>query len=114
MTLSLFTTAPGLSFEVICLIAAAGILSLPAMYAVHLTVNHCCLRHARKFCREHGFVIGRWRNGPEDDLSGTKTEFTQAELDCMDGVEQRRLIRLSVGLSGIRKVITNETFQDAD
>jgi len=97
----------------ISLIVAAGILALPLMYAVHRGLNYCCLRHAHRFCRQHGFTISRWRCGPLFDDTGVKTEFTLVELDCLDGQKHRRLIRLSVWLFGIRNVLSDDKYPES-
>lgn len=47
------------------------------------------------------------------DQSGTKTEFTIIELDCLDLQKQRRLLRLLVWVFGIRKVLSDEIYPDS-
>jgi hypothetical protein len=47
------------------------------------------------------------------DNSGVKTEFTIVELDCLDGQEQRKLIRLLVWVFGVRKVLIDEIYPDS-
>ena len=113
MTPSFHMAAARLDTAEILLIVAAGILALPMMYGVHCGLNYCCLKHAQRFCRQHGFAISRLRCGPEFEQSGVKTEFTLVELDCLDGQKQRRLIRLSVWLFGIRKVLSDEKYPES-
>lgn len=110
MTTSVLMAAAGLDPAEIVLIVAASILALPMMYAVHRGLNYCGLRHAQRFCRQHGFAISRWRCEPAFDQSGIKTESTLVELDCLDSQQQRRLIRLSVWLFGIRKVLSDDKY----
>ncbi len=95
------------TLEIIFMVVA-GILALPLMYAVHCGLNYCCLRHARRFCRQNGLEVSKWRCGPAFEQSGIKTEFTLVELDCLDARKQRRLVRLLVWVFGIRKVLNDE------
>ena len=113
MTPSVLIATAGLDAGVILLMVASGILALPMMYVVHRGLNYCCLRHAQRFCRQYGFAISRWRCGPAFDREGVKTEFTLVELDCLDGQKQRRLIRLSVWLFGIRKVLSDDKYSES-
>ena len=113
MTPSVLMAAARLDTAEVLLIVAAGILALPMMYAFHRGLNYCCIRHAQRFCRQHGFAISRWRCRPEFDQAGVKTEFTLLELDCLDGQKQRRLIRLSVWLFGIRKVLSDDKYPES-
>jgi hypothetical protein len=99
-------------FEII-LIIAAGMLALPVFFVVHCGLVYCCLVHARRFCRNHGFQPARWRSRPEFDQSGIKTEFTVVELDCLDLAGQRRLIRLLVWVFGIRKLLSDEKYPES-
>lgn len=113
MTPSILIAAAKLDTAEIVLIVVAGTLALPMMYAVHCGLNYCCLRHSQRFCRQHGFAISRWRYGPAFDKSGIKTEFTIVELDCLDSQQQRRLIRLSVWLFGIRKLLSDDKYPES-
>ena len=91
----------------------AGILALPLFYLLHSTLNYCYLVHARRFCRRQGFEISRWRCGPAFDQSGLKTEFTLVELDCLDGQKQRRFVRLLVWVFGIRKMLSDDKYEES-
>jgi len=99
-------------FEIIFIIVV-GILALPLMYAVHCCLDYCCLRHARRFCRQNGLEISRSRWQPAFDRTGVKTEFTLVELDCLDGRKQRKLVRLIVWVFGVRKVLNDESYPDS-
>jgi hypothetical protein len=110
---SVLIAAARLSTAEFIFIVVAGILALPLFYAVHRGLNYCYLTHARRFCRQHGFAISRWRCGPEFNQSGVKTEFTVVELDCFDGQKQRRLVRLLVWLFGIRRVLSDDKFPES-
>jgi hypothetical protein len=92
----------------IIVIVVAGVIALPAFYLVHRGLEYCYLLHARRFCRKNGFVLVRWRYGPAFDKSGVKTEFSIFELDCLDTQKQRRLIRLSVWIFGVRKILPDD------
>src|SRR5262245_15186664 len=105
MTYLLARTDAGLQGPGIVFIILASILALPALYFVHLGLNSCCVKYARRFCRQRGLTVTRWRCGPAFDPSGVKTEFTLVELDCLDSQKQRRLVRLLVWIFGIRKVL---------
>jgi hypothetical protein len=92
----------------IIVIIVAAVVALPAFYFVHRGLTYFYLMHARRFCKRNGLVLVRWRCLPEFDKSGTKTEFTIFELDCLDAQKQRRLVRLLISLFGIRKIFPND------
>jgi hypothetical protein len=89
------------------------VLAVPLGYLVHCGLNYCCLVYARRFCRRQGFKIIRWRCGPALEQSGVKTEFTLVELDCLDGQNQQRLVRLLVWLFGIHRVLSDEKYPES-
>ena len=97
------------SFFTVILIVVASIVALLVFYFIHRGLEYCYLLHARRFCKKHDFEIVRWRCGPAFDESGVKTEFTVFELDCLDVQKQRKLVRLSVWIFGIRKILSGET-----
>lgn len=58
-------------------------------WVVHCILDRICVRHARRFCRRHGFEISRVRWQMEferrpDGRRGVKTEYTLVQLDCFD------------------------------
>jgi hypothetical protein len=89
----------------IVIIVVAAVIALPAFYFVHRCLEYFYLLHARRFCKENGLELVRWRCGPAFEKSG-KTEFTIFELDCLDNQKQRKVVRLLVWIFGIRKVLS--------
>jgi hypothetical protein len=85
-----------------------GVLTLPAFYLVHRTLEYCYLLRARRFCRKNGLKVVRWRCGPAFDRSGVKTEFSIVEMDCLDAQKERKLIRLLIWIFGIRKALIDD------
>lgn len=92
-------------------------LGIPALmymaWIVHCTLDRCCVRRARRWCKRKGLAVLRLRAGMAFDASGLKTEFTIVELDCLDGQKERKLIRLLVWIFGIRKVLNDEIYPDS-
>ncbi len=97
----------------IVVVLIVGVLMVPLLFRVHCGIEYCCLVYARRFCRQQGFKISRWRCGPAFDRSGVKTEFTLVELDCLDGQNQRRLVRMLVWLFGIHIVLSDEKYPES-
>src|SRR5258706_9670497 len=97
-------------------ILALVVLGIPALlylsWFVHCTLDRCCVRHARRFCRRKGLDVRRSRAGMAFGQSGGKTEFTIVELDCLDLQQHRRLIRLLVWVFGIREVLSDGIYPD--
>jgi len=96
----------------VVIIVVAGIVALPAFYAVHCGLTYCYLQHAHRFCRKNGYELLRWRCGPAFDKSGVKTEFSVFEIDCRDAHGERKLVRLLLWLFGIRKVLCDEKYPE--
>ena len=97
--------------QLVALLLLAGALSLLIIYpAVHRGLHYCYLCHAKRFCRENNLILNGWKCSPAFDDTGLKTEFTLVELDCLDDQMNRRLVRLSISLLGIHKVVANEVF----
>ena len=98
-------------------IAAISVISIPAtlylLWSVHRTLDRVCVSHARRVCRRSGLEIQRVRWQPQFDSSGTKTEFTLVQLDCVDSHKQRRLLLLSVWLFGVHKRISDQAYPDS-
>ena len=93
-------------------IIALVVLGLPAyvylFWLVHCACDRCCVRHARRFCKENGLEISRLRWQPAFYESGVKSEFTLVSLDCFDAQKQRKLVLLLAWPFGVRKVVSNE------
>lgn len=106
-----WTISPG-AFLIVWVIGL-GTLVLPVFYLVHGGLAYCCLLHAQRFCRKNNLRINRWRCGPTFDASGSKTEFTLVELDCLDGQEKRKLVRLHVWVFGVHRILNIETFPES-
>lgn len=95
------------------------VLGIPALiyllWVVHCTLDRICVRHARRFCKQHGFEIRRVRWQPAFDPSGgkrVKTESTLVQLDCLDAQKQRRLVLLLVWPFGVRKIVSDEKYPE--
>jgi hypothetical protein len=105
--------------RVLLIVAGVGIYVVVMLYlfwVVHCTLDRICVRHARRFCKRHGFEISRVRWQPEFEPSGdkrVKTESTLVQLDCFDGQKQRRLVLLRVWLFGVRKLLSDEKYPEA-
>ena len=89
------------------------VLTLPLLFLVHYGLDYCCLVYARRFCKRQGYRISRWRCGPALDQSGVKTEYTLVVLDCLDGQNQHRLVRMLVWLFGIHRVLSDEKYPES-
>lgn len=106
----------------VILIVVLVVVGLPAMmyllWVIHRTLDRVCVRHARRFCKQHGLEISRVRWQMEFELRpdgrrGVKTEFTLVQLDCIDIQKQRRLVLLRVWPLGVRKLISDEIYPDS-
>lgn len=87
-------------------------------WVVHRILDRVCVRHARRFCRRHGFEVNRVRWQMEferrpDGRRGVKTEFTLVQLDCLDGQKQRRLVLLRVWPLGVCKLLSDEKYPES-
>ena len=109
-TMSLILSASALQ---VILIITVGVLFIPLSYAVHCGLNYCYRAYARRFCRKKGLEMVRGRCRPAFDESGTKTEFTIFELDCLDAQKQRRLLRLLIWIFGVRRMLSNEKYPES-
>lgn len=89
------------------LLAGAGGLAL--LWWVHLALENTCVRYAERHCRKRGLKVSRSRHGPQL-VSGIKTECTLVELECLDSLERRRLVRLSVWVFGVHAVLGDEEY----
>jgi hypothetical protein len=92
--------------------------SIYLLWVVHCTLDRVCVRHAQRFCKQHGLEVGRVRWQMEferrpDGRRGVKTEFTLVQLDCLDGQKQRRLVLLRVWPLGVRKLVSNEIYPES-
>jgi hypothetical protein len=105
----------------VLLIVVLVVVGLPAMmyliWQIHCTLDRVCVRHARRFCKQHGLEISRVRWQMEferraDGSRGVKTEFTLVQLDCLDGQKQRRLVLLRVWPLGVRKLLSDEKYPE--
>ena len=83
----------------VILAIAAGMLSLPLVWAVHLGLDRCCVLHARRWCKRRGLEILRWRWATAFDATGIKTEFTVVEVDCRERDGKRIVHRFLVWIS---------------
>lgn len=98
-------------------IALFGLMIPVALFAfgiVHEACERLCVSHARRFCKRRGLEIRRVRWQPELEPSGVKTEFTLVQLDCLDATQQRRLVALSVWPGGVRKMVREEAYAEAE
>ena len=96
--------------------AVAIPLSIYLFWVVHCAIDRVCVRHARRFCRQHGLEIRRVRWQPAFKPSGgrrVKTEFTLVQLDCFDAQKQRRLVLLLAWPFGVRKMVSNEKYPES-
>jgi hypothetical protein len=102
----------------VLLIVALVVLGIPALaciyWVVHCGLTRLCFWHSQRFCRRSGLAIRRARLKPEIDSSGTKTESSLVQLDCLDADSQRRLVLLSVWPFGFRKTISNEPYPESN
>jgi hypothetical protein len=80
---------------------------------VHVTLDRLCAIHARSFCAKSGLSVSRVRLQPAFDQSGVKTEFTLAQLDCLDAQQHRRLVLVLVWPLGVRKLRSDENYPDS-
>jgi len=83
------------------------------LWFVHCTLDRCCVRHARRFCRKNGLEICRSRCQPAFERSGVKTEFTLVQLDCFDTQNHRRLVLLLTWPFGVRKLVSDEKYPES-
>lgn len=90
------------------LIVAIGTLSVVLFAFVHQGLQRLYIIHAYRFCRKSGLTPVRCRVGAAFDASGIKTESAIVELDCRDGFDRLKLVRLSVWAFGVRKVLEIE------
>ncbi|MDB6110409.1 MAG: hypothetical protein JWR69_2159 [Pedosphaera sp.] len=109
----LFLASARFSTPELMFLFAAAILGLPAMFIVHCGLEYCYLVYARRFCRNNGLKLMRWKCWMAFDKSGVKTEFTIFELNWLDGQSQRKLVRLVIWIFGIRKVLSNENYPES-
>ena len=98
------------AFLIIVALAAGVPALLYLSWIVHCTLGRLCVRHARRFCAQHGWTVQRARWQPAFDSSGVKTEFTLVQLDCLDTQKQRRLVLLLVWPFGVRNLVTDEHY----
>lgn len=90
-----------------------GIAALIVLFgAVHFALDRLCVRQAQRFCRRRGLKVCRCRWRPELEPSGIKTEFTLVQLDCLDLLQQRRLVLLSVWPFGVYTLVSDEEYPD--
>jgi hypothetical protein len=106
----------------VLLIILACVVGIPAfvylLWVIHCTLDRICVRHARRFCKRHGFEVSRVRWQMEferrsDGMRGVKTEFTLVQLDCFDSQKQRKLVLLRVWPLGVRKLVSNEIYPES-
>src|SRR4249919_2209910 len=101
----------------VLLILALVVVAVPALiyllWLVHRALGRLCVSHVRRFCRLHALEIRRVRWQPQLEASGTKTEFTLVELDCLDPQQCRRLLLLSVWPFGVRSTVSDEPYPDS-
>jgi hypothetical protein len=101
----------------VLLIVALVVLGIPALmyvfWFVHCTLDRCCVRHARRFCRQNGLEIRRSRCQPAFEKSGVKTESTLVQLDCFDAQKQRKLVLLLVWPFGVRELVSDEKYPES-
>jgi len=88
------------------------------LWVVHRTLDRVCVRHARRFCKQHGLEISRVRWQMEferrsDGRRGVKTENTLVQLDCFDSQKQRKLVVLRVWPLGVRKLVSDEIYPES-
>jgi hypothetical protein len=98
---------------------AGYVVAIPALvyllWVVHCTLDRVCVRHAKRFCRQHGLEICRVRCQPAFEPSGgkrVKTESTLVQLDCFDAQKQRRLVLLLVWPFGVHKLVSDEIYPE--
>jgi len=98
----------------------AVVLAVPLVlylfWFVHCTLDRICVSHARRFCRQRGLEISRFRWQPAFQSSSgrrVKTESTLVQLDCLDAQKQRRLILLLVWPFSVRKLISDEKYPES-
>ena len=91
--------------DTIVILIAFGILTLPVLCVVHITLRRIYLAYVQRFCRKRGLTVSRIR---ETHCS----ECVLVELDCLDHEQRRRLVRLLVWIFGIRTVLSIEDFSD--
>jgi hypothetical protein len=84
---------------------AVGILTLPLLYVVHITLQRIYLAYVQRFCRKRGLTVSQIR-------ATRCSECVLVELDCLDHEQRRRLVRLLVWVFGIRAVLSIEDFSD--
>jgi hypothetical protein len=98
-------------------ILAIVVFGIPALmylaWVVHCTLDRCCVRHARRYCRKNGLEISRLRWQIAFEPSGVKTEFTLVQLDCFDAQKQRRLVQLLTWPLGVKKVVSNDKYPES-
>ena len=86
-----------------------GIIALSApflVYPVHVgLIRYCYLQYARGFCRKNKLELLAWMAGYCFEESGgkrVKTEYTAFALDCRDSQGERRVVKLLVGVFGVK------------
>ena len=85
-------------------------------WVVHCALDRVIVGHARRFCIRRGLEICRVRCQPAFEPSGgkrIKTEFSLVQLDCLDSQKQRRLVLILAWPLGVRKLISDEIYQDS-
>lgn len=81
-------------------------------WLVHLSLDCCCVWHARRYGSRRGLEVRRQRATMAFNASG-KTEYTIVELDCVDTGGQRRLLRLVVWVFGVREALFDGKYPDS-